>query len=199
MQSTSSFLSLPGQLCPGVVAPDRVLFMGEIRLNYALTLNWIVKHNTVLKLTECKQKIFLYLAELFEIELLMYKNTSGINGQQRLMGHLTKPNQTTHTYMHTMTQSKTNFMAYQISMTNYGKRSIPIKHTEHTLRKGKKKEEKEEKEGTNICRWQYRHYINQKRRLHKSLTHSENSKKLETYQSRVKINNLKKSLWTYSF
>ena len=32
MQITSSLLSLPGQLWPGVVAPDRVLSMGQIEL-----------------------------------------------------------------------------------------------------------------------------------------------------------------------
>ena len=32
MQSTSSFPSLPGPLCPGVVAPDRVPSMGQIEL-----------------------------------------------------------------------------------------------------------------------------------------------------------------------
>ena len=39
MQSTSSLPSLPGQLWPRVVAPDRVLCMGEIELNYVLMLN----------------------------------------------------------------------------------------------------------------------------------------------------------------
>ena len=32
MQCTSSLPSLPEQLCPGMVAPDRVLSMGQIEL-----------------------------------------------------------------------------------------------------------------------------------------------------------------------
>ena len=33
MQSTSSLSLLPGSLWPGVIAPDRVLSMGQIELN----------------------------------------------------------------------------------------------------------------------------------------------------------------------
>ena len=32
MSSSPSFPSLPGSLCPGVVAPDSVLSMGQIEL-----------------------------------------------------------------------------------------------------------------------------------------------------------------------
>ena len=39
MWSTPSLPSLPGPLCPGVVALDRVLSMGPIELNYVLKLN----------------------------------------------------------------------------------------------------------------------------------------------------------------
>ncbi len=39
MQSTPSLPSLPGPLCPGVVAPDIVLSMGQIELNCVLMLN----------------------------------------------------------------------------------------------------------------------------------------------------------------
>ena len=39
MWSTPSLPSLPGPLWPRVVAPDRVLFMGEIKLICILTLN----------------------------------------------------------------------------------------------------------------------------------------------------------------
>ena len=42
MQSTPLLLSFPGLLWPGVVAPDRVLSMGQIKLNSVLMLNWIV-------------------------------------------------------------------------------------------------------------------------------------------------------------
>ena len=39
LRSTPSFLSLPGPLWFGVVAPDRVLSMGQIELNCVLMLN----------------------------------------------------------------------------------------------------------------------------------------------------------------
>ena len=41
MQSTPLLPSLPSPLLPGVVAPDRVLPMGQIELNCVLILNWI--------------------------------------------------------------------------------------------------------------------------------------------------------------
>ena len=41
MQSTLSLPLLPGQLWPGVVAPDRVLSMGQIEQNCVLMLNRI--------------------------------------------------------------------------------------------------------------------------------------------------------------
>ena len=39
MQSTLSFPPLPGLLWVGVVAPDRVLAMGQIEINCVLMLN----------------------------------------------------------------------------------------------------------------------------------------------------------------
>ena len=39
MQSTPSLPSHPGPLRPGVVAPDRVLSMGQIELNIEFMLN----------------------------------------------------------------------------------------------------------------------------------------------------------------
>ena len=63
MQSTSSLPSLPGPLCPEVVAPDRILSMGQIELN-------------------CELKITVY----------MYKKGFDINNQQWLMCHKTKAN-----------------------------------------------------------------------------------------------------------
>ena len=39
MQSTPLLPSLPGPLWPGVVAPDRVLSMGQIEVNCVLILN----------------------------------------------------------------------------------------------------------------------------------------------------------------
>ena len=73
MRSTPSFSSLPAPLYPGVVAPDRVLSVGQIELNCVLMLNWIVWNRTV----------------------YMYKNGFGINNLLWLMCHKTKPNKQT--------------------------------------------------------------------------------------------------------
>ena len=56
-ESTPSLPSLPAPLWLGVVAPDRVLFMGQIELNCKLLLNWIAWNRIVLT------------SKLFEIEL----------------------------------------------------------------------------------------------------------------------------------
>ena len=48
MWSTPSLPSLPGPLWPGVVAPDRILSMGQIELNCVLMLNWIIWNRNVL-------------------------------------------------------------------------------------------------------------------------------------------------------
>ena len=42
MRSTPLLPSPPGPLLPGVVAPDRVLSIYQIELNYLFLLNWIV-------------------------------------------------------------------------------------------------------------------------------------------------------------
>ena len=47
LQRTPSLPLLPGLLWPRVVAPDRVLFMGQIELNCVLMLNWIVWNRTI--------------------------------------------------------------------------------------------------------------------------------------------------------
>ena len=47
MWSIPSLLSLPGLLWPRVVAPDRVLSMGQIKLNCILMLNWFTWCRTV--------------------------------------------------------------------------------------------------------------------------------------------------------
>ena len=47
MWSTLLLPSLPDILWPGVLAPDRVLSMGQIELNSLLMLNWIVWNITV--------------------------------------------------------------------------------------------------------------------------------------------------------
>ena len=48
MQSTPLLPLLSGPLWLGVVAPDRVLSMGQIKLNWVLMLNWIPWNRTVL-------------------------------------------------------------------------------------------------------------------------------------------------------
>ena len=48
MWSTLSLALLPGSLWLGVVAPDRVLSMGQIELNCVIMLNRIVWNRTVL-------------------------------------------------------------------------------------------------------------------------------------------------------
>ena len=48
VQSSPLLPSLPGPLWPRVVAPDRILLMGQIELNCVLILNWIVWNRIVL-------------------------------------------------------------------------------------------------------------------------------------------------------
>ena len=48
MQRTPLLPSLPGPLWPRVVAPDRVLSIGQTKLKYLLRLNWITWNRTVL-------------------------------------------------------------------------------------------------------------------------------------------------------
>ena len=47
MRSIPSLPLLPGPLWPRVVAPDRVLSLGQIELNCVLMLNWIAWDGTV--------------------------------------------------------------------------------------------------------------------------------------------------------
>ena len=65
-QSTPSLLSLPGQLWPGVVAPDRALSMGQKELICVLMLNWIAWKRIVLTCKLCTNaKLILFEKELF--------------------------------------------------------------------------------------------------------------------------------------
>ena len=48
--------SLPGPFWPEVVAPDRVLSMGQIELNCILMLNWTTWNRTVLTFKQCTYK-----------------------------------------------------------------------------------------------------------------------------------------------
>ena len=47
MQGTTLLPSFPNPHWPGMVVPDRVLFMGQIELNGILMLNWITWNRTV--------------------------------------------------------------------------------------------------------------------------------------------------------
>ena len=67
MRSTPSLPSLPGPHWPGMVASDRVLSMGSIKLNNVLMLNWIGWNRTVLVI----KTVYLCYTELFEIELFI--------------------------------------------------------------------------------------------------------------------------------
>ena len=53
MRNTLSLPSLSGSLWPWVVAPYRVLSMGQIELNYIIMLNWIAWKRTVLPFKLC--------------------------------------------------------------------------------------------------------------------------------------------------
>ena len=68
IRSTPSLLSLLGRIWPGLVALDGVLTMGQIELNWVLILNWIIWYRTIVD----PQTVYLWLTELFEIELLWY-------------------------------------------------------------------------------------------------------------------------------
>ena len=61
--------SLPGPIWAEMVAPERVVSMGQIKLNSVLILNWIAWNRTVSYLNVCKQKI--YSTELFKVFIKM--------------------------------------------------------------------------------------------------------------------------------
>ena len=80
MQSTPSLPSLPGQLRSGVVAPDKVLFMGQIEINCVLVRNKIstnrivftYKLRTNAELNCLKLKCFFACeSKLFEMEVFL--------------------------------------------------------------------------------------------------------------------------------
>ena len=91
MLSTPSLPSLPGPLWPWVVAPDRVLSMGQIELNCVLMLNWIAWNRTVFCHWNCE--LMLHLSGWNRI-VYMYKNGFDFDNLQWLMCYKTKPNQT---------------------------------------------------------------------------------------------------------
>ena len=82
IQGTPSLTSLTGPLYPGVVVPDRFLFMGPLKLNYVLIENWILCSGTIFDietvltliwivwhLTVCKQKLYFIETVLVDLEL----------------------------------------------------------------------------------------------------------------------------------
>ena len=56
-----SLALLPGLLWPGVVAPKRDLFIGQIELNRVITQDWIVWNLLFSHIIVCKQKTVLML------------------------------------------------------------------------------------------------------------------------------------------
>ena len=60
MQSIPLLPLLLGPLWPGVVAPDKILSMGQIELNCVLIKNWIVWNRTVLTFSCVQKKKKLY-------------------------------------------------------------------------------------------------------------------------------------------
>ena len=65
MESTPSLPWLQCPLWPGVVAPDRVLSMGQMELTCVLTLKWTAWNSTVLTFNCVNKNLYLYYAELF--------------------------------------------------------------------------------------------------------------------------------------
>ena len=71
MQSSISLPSLPRQLEPGVVAPDKVLSMGQNKINCVLIINWVIWNITVFDI----EIVYLCETELFKMELFFYIET----------------------------------------------------------------------------------------------------------------------------
>ena len=97
MQTTPLLSSLPGPLWSGVVAPDRVLSIGQIEVNCVLMLSWTAWNRTVLDIEPvylellCKQKTILILNRIvWNRTVYMYKNGFDINNLQWSMCYQTK-------------------------------------------------------------------------------------------------------------
>ena len=69
MHRTPTLPSLPGSLWPGVIAPDRVLSMGQIELNCILMLNWIVWNGIF-----CMLNWIVWNKNVFDIETVLKLN-----------------------------------------------------------------------------------------------------------------------------
>ena len=86
MQSIPSLPSLPGPLRLGVVAPDRVLSIGQIELNYVLVLNWFLWNRTVLHWTiltfNCLQrKIKLILNRIVWNSIIQFQSLNVVGSE----------------------------------------------------------------------------------------------------------------------
>ena len=88
MWSTPLLPSLPGPLWPGVVAPERVLFMGQIELNCILMLNWLFEIELFLTWKLCTYAKL----NCLKWNCFCIKMDLALNNQQWLMFHKTKPN-----------------------------------------------------------------------------------------------------------
>ena len=86
MWSTPSLTLLPDPLWPEVVAPNSVLYMGQIELNCGLMLNWTVFDIE----TVYKKKDWIIQNRFF----YMYKNGLRLNDLLGLMCRKTKSNKT---------------------------------------------------------------------------------------------------------
>ena len=102
MQSTPSLPLLPGPLWPRMVAPDRVLSMGQTEQTVCKQMtdakSWLLYSNTWNHLTVCKSsdsfKNSINKLSLQVIYLIhMYKQDLALNNLQWLICHKTKPNQ----------------------------------------------------------------------------------------------------------
>ena len=100
IRRTPPLPSLPGPLWPGVVAPDKVLFIRQIGLTFKLSankwlmLNWFVKNRTVSKQIELFHLTFLTCVyESYLSNIYMYTPDLALNKQQCLICRKTKSNQ----------------------------------------------------------------------------------------------------------
>ena len=89
MWSTPSLPSLPDPPWPGVVAPNRVLSMGQIELNCVFMLTCIVWNRTVFWHWNW---VLMLNWTVWNRTVYKYKNGFGINNLQWLMCYKTEPN-----------------------------------------------------------------------------------------------------------
>ena len=83
MRSTPSLPLFPGRLWLGVVAPDRVISMGQIELNCVLMLNRIAWNRTVLSF-----KLRTYAKLNWMLRAILHKSWRQHPTRHQLYGHL---------------------------------------------------------------------------------------------------------------